>query len=245
MVDGISSTTDNSAVQFATERNDALDKDAFLRLMLAQLQNQDPLEPLDGTDYSAQLAQFSSLEQMTNINNTLNMSLDANYLLTQSINNSMTAALIGNEVKIAGNTVPYEGQDKVTIGYDLIANSHDVSVKIYDSNGRLVKTFDDLDTSMGEYKLSWDFTDNNGKTVSPGNYKVEIEATNNNLTEMKVPQYFVGPINAVRYSAEGTTLVVNGLEYDISEVFEVLGSTNSMASAEGDETAPNGFKDEN
>ena len=97
MVNGVNANTNST--QFATKSKSDLDKDAFLKLMIAQLQNQDPLEPLDGTDYSAQLAQFSSLEQMQNINDTLNMSLDANYLLTQSITNTMTAGLIGKGSK--------------------------------------------------------------------------------------------------------------------------------------------------
>lgn len=218
-------TTSNSNVQFATQSNSDLDKDAFLKLMIAQLQNQDPLEPLDGTDYSAQLAQFSSLEQLSNINDSLNMSLDANYLLTQSINNTMTAGLIGKEVKIAGDTVKYEGQDETTIGYDLTARAHSVDVNIYDSSNRLIKSFSDLDTSAGQYKLSWDFTDNEGNTVSAGDYRVEVKAKNLNVEPMEVAQYFVGAIGGVRFSASGTSILVNGLEYAISEVFEVIGSS--------------------
>lgn len=232
MVDGVSSTT-SSIAQYTTTSNDALDKDAFLQLMIAQLQNQDPLEPLDGTDYSAQLAQFSSLEQLNNINETLNLSLDANYLLTQSINNTMTAGLIGKEVKIAGDTVTYEGQDETTIGFELSSQAHDVAVKIYNSNGTLVKTFDDLDTSVGEYKLSWDFTDDSGKGISAGNYTVEIEATNLSLEDMEVAQYFVGQIAGVRFSSDGTAIVVNGLEYEISDVFEIIDPEEASSDSEG------------
>jgi flagellar basal-body rod modification protein FlgD len=231
MVDGIGTTTNNN-VEYATQSNSEMDKDAFLKLMIAQLQNQDPLEPLDGTDYSAQLAQFSSLEQLQNINDNLNMSLDANYLLSQSVNNTMTASLIGQDVKIAGDTVTYEGQDTTSIGYDLIAPAHEIEINIYDSNGSLVKTFDDLETKEGQYKLSWDFTDNNGNGVAVGDYRVEVEATTLSLDEMEVAQYFIGTIGAVRFSAEGTTIVVNGLEYDISEVFEVIGAVENSQDEE-------------
>ena len=226
MIDGVNSTS-NNGVEYTTKSNSDLDKDAFLKLMLAQLQNQDPLEPLDGTDYSAQLAQFSSLEQMQNINDTLNMSLDANYLLTQSINNTMTAGMIGQEVKIAGDTIKNEGQDEAVIGYDLLADAQEIKINIYDSNNVLVKTYEDLDTDAGQYKLSWDFTDDNGNDVSVGDYRVEIEAKTLGLKEMEVPQYLVGKIGAVRFSADNTTIVVNDIEYDISEVFEVIGSGNS------------------
>lgn len=232
MVTGVDSSTSTNSATYSTTSSSDLDKDAFLSLMIAQLQNQDPLDPLDGTDYSAQLAQFSSLEQMQNINDTLNLSLDANYLLTQSINNTMTAGLIGKEVKLAGDTVTFEGQDSTTIGYDLIAPAHDMEINIYNENGQLVKTFDDLDLEAGQYKLNWDFTDDNGNKVSVGDYRVEIDATNLGITSMEVAQYFVGKIDGVRFSTDGTSIVVNDLEYLISDVFEVVEADDS---SNGDE----------
>ncbi len=232
MIDGVS-TALNTSVEYATNSKSDLDKDSFLKLMIAQLQNQDPLEPMDGSDYSAQLAQFSSLEQLQNINDSLNMSLDANYLLTQSITNTMTAGLIGKEVKIAGDTVKYEGQDETIIGYNLIAPAHEVEINIYDSNNVKVKTFDDLELEAGQYKLNWDFTDNDGNKVNVGDYRVEIKAKNLGLTPMEVAQYFVGIIDGVRFSPNGTSLVVNDLEYSISDVFEVLeGSQSSNVTEE-------------
>jgi flagellar basal-body rod modification protein FlgD len=237
MVDNISSTN-NSNVQYATKSNSEMDKDAFLKLMIAQLQNQDPLEPLDGTDYSAQLAQFSSLEQMQNINETLNMSLDANYLLTQSITNTMTAGLIGKEAKIAGDTVKFEGQEKTIIGYELPAPADSIVVNVYDSNGAKVKSFKDLDTDAGQYKLDWDFTDDMGNKVSVGDYRIEIEAKTRGLQPMEVAQYFVGIIDGVRYSSSGTSIVINNLEYQVSDVFEIV-QANSAVEVEVEEETEN------
>lgn len=232
MVNGVQTNT--NMAQFATKSKSDLDKDAFLKLMIAQLQNQDPLEPLDGTDYSAQLAQFSSLEQMQNINDTLNMNLDANYLLTQSITNTMTAGLIGKEVKIAGDTVTFEGQDETTIGYDLVAPAHEMEIKIYDKYGNDIKTFNDLDLEAGQYKLNWDFTDDKGNKVPVGDYRVEIKAKGQSITDMDVAQYFVGVIDGVRYSPNGTSIVVNGLEYKVSDVFEVVEAKESDSNGEPD-----------
>ncbi len=221
MVDGINSTQ-NSNAQYATESKSDLDKDAFLQLMIAQLQNQDPLEPLDGTDYSAQLAQFSSLEQMKNINDSINVAIDANYLLTQSINNTMTATLIGKDVKIASDTIVYDNQESTDIGYQLPADAKNVEVTIKDESGKIVKTFENLERGEGEYKLSWDFTDNDGNSVKSGNYTYEVKAETMNGEDMAVTQYLIGRIDGVRFSSEGTALVVNGIEYSISDVFEIL-----------------------
>ncbi len=220
MIDGI--TNASSTPVYATESNDDMGKDAFLELMIAQLQNQDPLEPMSGTDYSAQLAQFSSLEQLQNINDSINQSIDANYMLTQSINNTMTAGLIGKDVKIAGDTVSYIGQDSTNIGYELPADARGVEVNIYDEAGQLVKSFTDLEESKGEYKLSWDFTDDSGNNLSHGNYRVEIDATTLDGSDMVVAQYFIGNIDGVRFTNAGTAIMVNGIEYAISDVFEIL-----------------------
>lgn len=220
MVDGI--TNASSTPVYASDSNDAMGKDAFLELMIAQLQNQDPLEPMDGTDYSAQLAQFSSLEQLQNINDSINQSIDANYLLTQSINNTMTAGLIGKDVKIAGDNITYTGQDVTGIGYELPADAKDVEVKIYDDAGKLVKTFTDLENDKGEYKLSWDFTDDDGRDVSHGNYRVEVNAKTLDGEDMVATQYLIGNIGGVRFTNTGTAIMVDGVEYAISDVFEIL-----------------------
>ena len=235
MVDEITSAA-NSGIVTTTKKNSDLDKDAFLKLMIAQLQNQDPLEPMDGADYSAQLAQFSSLEQMQNINDTLNMSLDANYLLSQSINSTMTANLIGKEVKIAGDTIKNEGQEGTIIGYDLMADAQEVTVEIKDKNGAVVKTFEDVKTNMGQHKLSWDFTDNNGNKVSGEEYTVEIKGKTLGIKDMEIAQYFVGTIDGVRYSANGTTIVVNDLEYEVSEVFEVAETEDDLNSTSSNDS---------
>ena len=222
MVDPIVSTTAAATPQFATESKSAMDKDAFLKLMIAQLQNQDPLEPMDGTDYSAQLAQFSSLEQLNNINESLNNSIDANYLLTQSVNNTMTATLIGKDAKIAGTTIAYEDQENAQFGYILPADAKDLKVSVKNASGVTVKVFDDLKSAQGDYKLDWDFTDDNGEKVKKGNYTFELSASTLNGEKMTAAQYLIGTIDGVRFNAQGTSLLINGLEYSISDVFEIL-----------------------
>ena len=106
------------AVKTATEEaNDSLGKDAFLQLLVTQMQNQDPLDPQDNGEYLAQLAQFSSLEQMTNVADNLSS-------LSTVVNNIDTSVLVGQlssmigqdarwtETDAEGNTVVYEGKIK-------------------------------------------------------------------------------------------------------------------------------------
>ncbi|PIQ09856.1 MAG: flagellar hook capping protein [Ignavibacteriales bacterium CG18_big_fil_WC_8_21_14_2_50_31_20] len=213
----------------AAKGGDTMDKDAFLSLMIAQLQNQDPMNPMDGTEYAAQLAQFTSLEQLTNLNTSMNKSIDANYYLTQSINNTLTATLIGNDVKLASPSLQNVGQDSVSIGYKLPSDSSNVKISIYNESGALIRTIEQENISGGDHKLSWDFSDNNGTKVPKGKYTFKVTATDNKGDDLVVSTYGVGTIDAVRFSENGTTLVVDGVEYNLSDIMEILNN-----SSEGD-----------
>ena len=222
----------NTTPNFGPQGKSALGKDDFLKLMMEQIKNQDPLEPLDGSEYTAQLAQFSSLEQLSNMNESLNQSIDANYLLTQAVNNTLTAALIGKDAKVNSNSIDYNGQSKAQFGYTLPTSATTVTVKILDASGRVVKTFDSVPKTAGEHKLSWDFTDNEGEKVATGQYTFKVEATGANGEPMVIDTYSIGMIEAVRFNETGTALVINGVEYSLGEIFEILQSSNSSSKVE-------------
>ena len=77
-------------------------KDDFLKLLVTQLQNQDPLNPASNQEFASQLAEFSSLEQLTQMNESLESNLDSDLLLAQSLNNSTATGFIGHEVHATG-----------------------------------------------------------------------------------------------------------------------------------------------
>ena len=206
-----------------------MDKDAFLELMIAQLQNQDPMNPMDGTEYAAQLAQFSSLEQLTNLNDSMGQSIDSNFYLTQSINNTLTATLIGNDVKLASPALNNIGQDSVEFGYKSDINMSSIKVEIYNENGALVRTMDEGNKSAGSYKLSWDFFDDNGNKLPDGKYSFKVTATDSKGENLGVETYGIGTIDGVRFGENGTTLIVGGIEYSLADVVEILNN-----SSEGD-----------
>ncbi len=199
-----------------------LGKNDFLKLMIEQLKHQDPLDPLDGAEYTAQLAEFSSLEQLQNMSNSLDQSVMANLQLTQSVNNTMTAALIGKEVKLSGNTVEYSGQESAQFGYTLLEDVQRVDVKIYDDNGTLVKTIHDVEATEGQHKLSWDFTDNNGNKINSSNFRFEVEASSSTGEDIFVDQYVVGIIDAIRFTENGAVVVVNQNQYGLGDINEIV-----------------------
>lgn len=207
---------------FGPQGKSELGKDDFLKLMIEQLKNQDPLSPMEGTEFTAQLAQFSSLEQLNNMSKSLEQSISANFQLTQAVNNTMTASLIGKEVKLEGTSLVYNGQTDIGLGYNLPDTASSVTVKIFNQDGVLVKSFDGLEKTKGDHKLSWDFTDNNGGKVPIGNYRFEVEAKSMNNEDMVVKPFRTGLIDSLRFTDNGTMLVIDNIEYNLADVYEIL-----------------------
>lgn len=204
----------------------SMGKEDFLKLMLAQLQNQDPMNPMEGTEFASQLAEFTSLEQLINLNDAMDTSINADYFLSQSINNTLAATLIGKEVKLDGNSFKNDGDENVTLGYNLSNKANSITVKIYNEAGVLVKTIENAPKNSGDNKLIWDFTDNEGNKVPQGKYKFEIEATDSQDQPISASKYIVGKIDGVKYSDYGTKLLINGSDYLLSDILEIYNSAN-------------------
>jgi flagellar basal-body rod modification protein FlgD len=207
--------------------NGVIGKDAFLKMLTTQLKYQDPLNPMQGTEFASQLAQFSSVEQLSNMNTTLTASVDANSLLTQSITNSLSTTLIGKSVRSTGSKLTYDGSNPVSFGYSLASGASKVRVGVYNTNGVLLKTiqpdtdkFDPL--AVGNTDLSWDGTNESGQQVGKGTYTFKVEAYDADGTLMTSPGYTYGTISSVRFKSSGTYFMVDGKEISLSDVLEIL-----------------------
>jgi len=214
-------TTNNSSTS-STSTNNTMDQNSFMKLLIAQMQNQDPMSPMDGTQFASQLAQFSSLQQLQNLNTSMTTSINANYALTQSINNTLSSTLIGKEVKIGGGNIQNSGQGTIQLGYTLPANASSVSITVTDSNGNVVKTLNNLPTASGDNKLSWDFSDNNGSTLPNGNYTYTVNATSMDGSSMTATPFIEGIISGVQFGANGASLMVGKSSYNLSDVLEIV-----------------------
>lgn len=221
MLTGIPGSSSN-AMYGAAGANGIMGKDDFMKLLITQLRYQDPLSPLGGAEFAAQLAQFSSLEQLSNLNQLMTQSVDANFYLTQSINNTMTATLIGKDVKLLGDKIQYTGQEEAKIGYKLPADASSVTINIYDKNDVLVRTIENVPKDSGDHKLSWDFLDNDGNEVPNGEYRFEVKAKTMDEKDMAVESYKWGTINGLRFSEFGTKLLVDNIEYMLSDILEII-----------------------
>ena len=189
---------------------------------MTQLKYQDPLDPASSEDFAAQLAQFSSLEQLININSSLQESQNSNILLTQSISNSLTAALIGKGVKVDGNTINHLSGEAEKIEFELDDKAVNVTVEIKDINGFLVKRIVGNNLKQGTNNIIWDGKNQDGTQSDSGEYTVNIIAKNESNGEVGVINYMNGRIEGVRFDGGEALLLVNGKEYDIGRVREVF-----------------------
>ncbi|MBD3165441.1 hypothetical protein GF324_02485 [bacterium] len=209
-------------------------KNDFLQLMMAQLQNQDPTSPLDSSEYAAQLAQFTSVEQLANLSEATQQGIEANFLLAQSVNNTMAANLIGKDVKAYSNVVEMtDGKDR-TIAFDIPYAAQDLKVTIYNSDGQVVRTLQQHNLDPGEGEVVWNGKDTQGRTVSDGSYSVEIEATDYSGQSFAPTPYVIGHVESVRFGQGGATLVVDGRTINFGDVIEIRNPADKSGGSGGD-----------
>lgn len=167
-------TLTNSTPEYTDSggRADALGKEDFLTLLVAQLQNQDPLNPDDPTEFTAQLAQFSSLEQLFN----LNESMDALANTQTQADRFSTMDLIGKDVVYANSSFDFSG-DPVNIGYQLDGPASSVTMFIQDEAGSTVATLNPTEFAKGDHFVEWDGLDDDGNELGDGSYKIVLQAS--------------------------------------------------------------------
>ena len=158
-----------------------LGKDDFLNMLIAQLQHQDPLNPADSTEFTAQLAQFSSLEQLSNIH----VSLENMEQFQASLTHSQAVSYIGKEIAATGNGLQLKEDQAATCRLDLEANAAMTAISVYDATGGFVNSFETGPLGAGRQSATWDGLDLNGNKMPPGVYQFEIQAVdaaNQNVT---------------------------------------------------------------
>ncbi|MFQ5559033.1 MAG: flagellar hook assembly protein FlgD [Nitrospinota bacterium] len=193
-------------------------REAFLTMLVAQLKNQDPLNPVEGTDFTAQLAQFSSLEQIMAVNTNLK-SLQT---IQNSQTNSMLSGLIGKTVEAKGSQTIIEEGVASDLAYSLDAPAHTVSVSIYTSSGALVKTLSDDSKGSGTHILSWDGKDINNEGLPDGAYSFVVSARNQQGESVDSKEFVRGVISAISYEEEGEGRIwVGPVEVPVKSIIKV------------------------
>jgi flagellar basal-body rod modification protein FlgD len=216
------STLTMSDTKVATTSKSILGKDDFMKLLITQLRYQDPLNPMSGTEFAAQLAQFSSVEQLHNISEQLTMNLDASNLMTQSISNALAATMVGKDIKASGETFAYAGTGEARFGYTLPGAAESVVIKIQNEAGVVVKSIKGTGLSKGDTTVTWDGLDEDGNRVAAGSYTFTVEAKDVSGNTIEARPYLFGRVTSVRFKATGTVFVLDGVEIPLADVLEIL-----------------------
>ena len=216
MIEGITSSTQSTSATTPADAQSPLGKEDFLKLLVAQLGAQDPLNPMDSREFSAQLAQFSALEQMTNMNSTLGDLVKAQ----QAMGNSSLISIIGKLVDIPGSSLEYTQGETNNLTYSLGAESDTTKIEIYDSVGNLVNTLNGPGAE-GSNLTTWNGRDSQGNPVNSGLYTFKIQATDASGKPVTSETFSTGLVTDVLFEEGKAFAVVNGQKLSADEITRV------------------------
>ncbi|MFC0348490.1 flagellar hook assembly protein FlgD [Undibacterium danionis] len=192
-------------------------QDRFMTLLVTQMKNQDPLNPLDNAQVTSQLAQLSTVTGIDKLNETMT-AMSGSFKSTQSL---QAANMIGHGVVVPGTNVELK-DGKSVLGFDLPQNADKVRVLIKDQSGAVVKTVDSTSMTSGFNSVVWDGKTDAGGNAANGNYKFEVTASSGE-TKLTVTPLSFGLVSSVSFGTQGTMLsVLNTGEVAMSDVRQVF-----------------------
>lgn len=195
--------------------NIAGDFNRFLTLLTTQLQNQDPLSPLDATQFTNQLVQFSQVEQTVHMNKRLGDLL----AIQEKSRMDGAVAYVGKAVDALSSQVPLAG-GQAEIFFAVDGEAKQVAVNLYDQAGRLVRTLTGP-TSPGMHRLTWDGTDSSGAKLKDGVYKIQLVARDAAQKALSGQTGFTGRVDGVGSADGQLVLSAGGVQVPLSEIVAV------------------------
>mgnify|MGYP006293591617 CR=1 FL=1 len=183
------------------KNQDIMGKDDFLQLLVTQLENQDPLKPMDPQDMSAQLAQFSSLEQLTNIS----ASMQGLETMASSTDQAKSLDMLGKEVRLEGSSFAL-AEDDVTLSYRLQDEADKATIYVADSSGQQVAELSGSGTSPGEHSVTWNGENMEGEQCPPGQYSFVVEARKDDQV-LKTEPLVMAKVTGVDYAQSGEIML--------------------------------------
>ena len=199
VMNGAASTT--SATTDAVSENE----DRFMKLLVAQMRNQDPLNPLDNAQITSQLAQLSTVSGINKLNTTLE-ALQASMQASQSF---QAAGMIGHGVFVPGSSVALSNSNGI-LGANLTGAADNVTVTVRDAAGNAVRTLTAGAKAAGIMTLGWDGQTDSGATAADGLYSFEVAATSGGQRVGATTLAF-GEVSSVTAGTSGVTLSVQNI----------------------------------
>ncbi len=215
MIDGISSIDNPAVLQELNQRTGVEEDDSgrtdFLKLLVAQLSNQDPLSPQDSGEFLSQLAQFSTVEGIEKLNLTME-SFSSGMLSGQAL---QATALVGRSVQVPANIGRLNSGSALTGAVDLPRSSSNLTLGIYDQSGALVRHLEMGAHGAGPVNFAWDGISDQGMAMPSGLYRVRAEVNYGGEPE-EVPAFINANVDSVTTAAGGS--VVLNLEAGLGSV---------------------------
>lgn len=206
-----------SATPETKEAQKDLGKDAFMQLLISQMSYQNPLEPMENTEFIAQLAQFSALEQQQNIAAGIEM-----LALTQTAaTNSQMVNLIGKRVMVPGGEFTLDGEKPANLRFDLQGEASPSEMIIKNGNGDVVRRIGITDFQQGTNDIEFDGKDEDGNILESGNYKYEIVTAHDEEIE-GLTTYSNYLVDAVAFDGTSILLKSGGTTIDLGDISEVI-----------------------
>lgn len=203
----VNSATASVASNLATTESMLADThDRFLTLLITQLQNQDPLNPMDNEQITSQVAQLSTVTGINQLNQTL-LALSGQLDVSQSM---QAVGLIGKEILVPGTKISVgtgeQGTQVTHFGMELLSGASKVTVNIADNSGKVVRTMELDQHAAGVHSIKWDGLDNTGVTVPDGAYTVQVTASDATGAPVSVGSLTSGRVSSVASSGNGVQL---------------------------------------
>lgn len=216
-VSGTTATTTTTTAADAMKKEIGMNKDDFLKMFIAQLQNQDPLNPQDPTEFLGQLAQLTQVEQAYNTATALNSLLAA-----QSSSLSMTAVnLIGGTITATGTQANFDGTNPAQMVYSMPAATTTTTLNISDASGRVVRTVALGAQAAGKATYQWDGRDGQGNMLTAGAYTFSVSGTDAAGGTQTATTYTVGTVDGVNLSNGKAVLTIGAVQVPYENVTNV------------------------
>lgn len=210
-------TANSQTTTAATGRKSDVNKEDFLKLLISQLQNQDPLKPQDNQEFAQQLATFNSLEQLIGVNQKLSSLADK---LLQS-NQFNATNLLGKQVVTDGNQISLKQGQSTPINFNLGANAAKVTIDIKNSKGEIVRRIEKLDQKAGDQRVDWDGKTNSGASAAAGTYSFDIRGVDVANKTVTATGRILGTVAGVSLDGADPMLDIGGVQVPLSSITTV------------------------
>ena len=211
----VNSTSPGTYTSAASANAAAKQEDQFLQLLITQIRNQNPLDPMDNAEFTSQLTELSSLDQLELINT----NLEQNLVYSQSLNNTMMLGLVGRTATVEGDKLQV-ADGEVSTNSIQAAGPGTASIRVLDEDGNLVTTYT-REIEYGLNDVSWNGEKSDGEMAADGLYTLEMDIQGRDGATLEFATFMQGDVESIRFENNLAVMSVHGRDYYASEILEI------------------------